>query len=485
MKKLVSAVFKAGIGQAATLVLGAISIKLLAITTGPAGIGLFSVIRQMQQTLTSVASIGGQNAVVQGMASEDNGFARDEYRRAAFWSILTCCLLVALITFAFAGDIVFYLLPNQQVTTIYWLIISIVLGAFLVFFRALLNAKMSIAAVAWINVSVALAAVGIAFPAGLAYTEGNVNALVYVLIGSLGFGLVVAIMLSNLSGLMKGFLMSLLRWPSIKVFHKFFIVAFPSLLIGLLGLGSVLLVRVVIAKYHGLSSAGHFEVAWTISVMYMSLFLASLQTYLLPALSVGKLDSSTYLELGNALRLSFIILLPLITLLIVIKPLAVQVLYSSDFLEALEILRWTLLGDYLRVAAWVLALFMLARADMLAYFLQELLWSLVFVLMSLWLIPKGIQWVGLAYVVAYFVYLALLVRRAISHYKIVISATIIKNWMMGFIIIIIATALTWSDHDVVLWKTSLVLIAVLFVWNLMTYKEKLYVKKLFNLGNHY
>lgn len=482
MKKLVTAVFQAGTGQAAALFFGAISVKLLAITAGPAGIGLFSLIRQIQQTLTAVASLGGQNAIVQGMTSQKSNLARHEYRHAAFLSIVVWCLLIAVITFVYAKDFSLYLLHNQQVTIVRWLIVSVVLGAFLIFFRALLNAQMSISAVTWVNVSSALAATVIALPAGLAYAEGYVNALVLILIGSLGLGLIVSIVLSNQSGALKGFWMTLLKCPDVKALHQFSVVAFPSLLISLVGLGSILLIRVVIANYHGISSAGHFDAAWSISVMYMSLFFASLQTYLLPTLSAGKIDSSMHSVLDNALRLSLIVLVPLITLLIVIKPLAVHVLYSGEFIEALEILRWTLFGDFIRLAAWVLALFMLARADMLAYSFHEFLWNLVFVLMSLWLVPKGVQWVGLAYVVAYLLYFSLLLYRAISHFKVKISPRIVKYWVAGFIIIAIATAVTWSDSSLVWWDFSIVFISIFFGWNLITYSEKKYIKKLFNLG---
>lgn len=482
MRSLVTAVFKAGTGQVAALLLGAISVKLLAITAGPAGVGLFSLIRQMQQTLTAIASLGGQNAVVQGMTSQKSKYAQHKYRRAAFLSIVVWSFFVGVITFVYTNDIAFYLLHNQQITIVRWLIIPVLLGALLVFFRALLNAEMSISAVNWVNVSSAFAAAVIAFPAGVAYAEGCVNALVLVLVGSLGLGLIVSIVLSNQTGVLNGFWTTLLRFPDVKALHQFSVVAFPSLLIALVGLGSVLLIRAVIANYHGISSAGHFDAAWTISAMYMSLFLASLQTYLLPILSAGKIDTDIYPVLDNALRLSFIVLVPLITLLIVIKPLAIHVLYSGEFVEALEILRWTLLGDFIRVAAWVLALFMLARADMLAYSLHEFLWNLVFVLMSLWLVPKGVQWIGLAYVVAYLLYFSFLLYRAVSHFKVKILPSIVKYWLVGFVIIVIATAVTWSDINLVWWKFSIVIVSIFFGWNLITSSEKIQIKKMFNLG---
>lgn len=482
MRTLVTAVLKVGVGQFAALFLGAVSIKLLAITAGPAGVGLFSLIRQIQQTFTAVASLGGQNAVVQGMTSQNCAIARHKFRHAAFFSMFVWCLLVALITFFYANDIAFYVLHNQQVALVRWLIVAITLGVFIVFFRALLNAQMSIREVNWVNVSSALVAAIVAFPAGIAYTEGYVNALVLVLVAPLGFGLAVSIVLSNESGALKYFWLTLLKLPDSEALRQFSFVAFPSLLIAVIGLGSILLVRVVITNYHGISSAGHFDAAWSISMMYMSLFFASLQTYLLPTLSANKIDSKIFTILGNAMRLSLIVLVPLITLLIVLKPLAVKVLYSGEFTEALEILRWTLFGDFIRVAAWVIALFMLARADMLAYSFHEFIWNLVFVLMALWLVPKGIQWVGFAYVVAYTLYFLLLLYRAVSHFKVKISPSIIKYWVSGFIIISFATVLTWSDYNIVWWKFSIVPVSIFFGWTLVTSNEKRQIKLLFKLG---
>jgi PST family polysaccharide transporter len=482
VKNLVQSLLKAGIGQAVTIVLSAIAVKLLAITAGPTGVGVFSLVRQLQQTLTMVASLGGQNAVVQGMASEESIYVRHGYRYAAFWSMLVFCVLVISVVFLFADNVASFFLPTLSVNIVYWLMAAVVMGVGVIFFRGLLNARLSISGVAWVNVSSAFAAVMLAYPAGIAYMEGNANALAFILVGSLGLGLIVAIMLSISSGALTGFLTTSFKFPDIKVFYKFLFVAFPSLLTGLLGLGSILLVRVLIAKHHGVSAAGYFDAAWSISVMYMSLFFSSLQTYLLPTISAGRLGSSLYAELGNALRLSFIVLLPIITLLIVIKPLVVHILFSGEFIEGLDVLRWTLLGDYLRIAAWVLALFLLARAEMKAYLFHEFLWNLVFISLSVWLIPIGIQWVGVAYLIAYLAYFLSLLCRATSHYKIKIPVAIFSSWVKGLSIVVFATVLTWSDRDVVWWKVSLFFFAVLFAWSLVNDNEKIYVKRLFSLG---
>jgi len=471
MKRLVTETLRAGASQLATLVFGVISVKLLAITAGPAGVGLFSLFRQLQQTLTTGASLGGQTAIVQSMTSAETDSVCAEYRLTSFWVVLVSSFIVVLMTILFADSLVQAVLPGLPVTVIYWLMIPVFFGAMLVFFRGVLNSKMLISGVSWVNVSSGAVAAALAYPAGVAYAEGNVVALVIVLVGSLGIGAVVAVAFAYSLGALDGFLTSLLKAPKVTVVYNYLSVAAPSMAAALVALGGVLFVRVIIARNHGISEAGYFDVAWSISLMSVSLFFASLQTYMLPDLSSGKMDDCLDDKLNNGLRLSLIVLLPLVTLLVLIKPLVIQILFSEDFIEALDILRWTLVGDYLRIAAGVLAIFLRARAEMRAYFFIEVLWSFLFVSLSVWLIQKGIQWVGFAYIAAYFVYLMLLVRRIASHGGISISANVIGLWGRGLVVVVIASMLTWSDREVVWWKVSLFFVALFFVWRLITDKD--------------
>ena len=85
--------FRTAFGQFFGLFFGAIAIKLLAVITGPAGVGLYSVLRQLQQMLSSMASIGGQNAVVQGLSSQ-LGAARVSLFTSTLYMFMAMNLLV-------------------------------------------------------------------------------------------------------------------------------------------------------------------------------------------------------------------------------------------------------------------------------------------------------------------------------------------------------------------------------------------------------
>jgi PST family polysaccharide transporter len=474
MREIVLATVKAGSGQVVSLLCAALAVKVMATMLGPAGVGLFSVIRQFQQMLSAVASLGGHNAIVQGVASRE-GDARDQF-------VVSVFAIIAGLSVVAAGAIVVFAAPlallvfgaNQQVppAVMQWTGLAVAVGALLVFFRSLLNAHMEIGAVAWVNVTAAAAALALAFPTVMAYNAGYRSALALLLVGSLGCGLLLAIRL----GLARRHLSPLGHTPP-RVFDRaavrhFFRVALPSLVAMFVGLGSVLLVKAAVAREHGLSAAGQFDAAWSVSTIYLMVFLTSLHTYLLPALSAHGAAPESHEVIDRGLRLAVIVAAPLIVGLIVFKPLAVRLLYSGEFIEALQLLRWTLLGDYIRVAGWVLATALFARADMRAYLACEILWSVVFVTMTSVLLEGGIAGAGPAYVVAYAVYLAVLWYRARTRHGVLIRGSLARVWLAGASIVLLASLFTWTDVRIALPSIAWLVLAALFGWFALERSER-------------
>ena len=60
MKELLKAAAKSSAGTFITLLSSAVAVKIIAVFAGPAGIGLFSLLRQIQQTASIVGVMGGQ-----------------------------------------------------------------------------------------------------------------------------------------------------------------------------------------------------------------------------------------------------------------------------------------------------------------------------------------------------------------------------------------------------------------------------------------
>lgn len=477
MRSMILATMQAGVGQFVALLCGAISVKVLALTVGPAGVGLFSILRHAQQTLSAIASVGGQNAVVQG-AALFVGEQRVRFLASALWVVLLANTLVVLGVIVFSEYFGVTVLGERYGHVFRWIAVPTTASVLLIFFRAVLNAHMQIGSVVWVNIIAAVGSVLFVVPASAAYLAGHEEALILVLTGSLGSGALLAIYLVRSKGLLKSFGPVLRHWPDAGLVKHFMGVALPSLAAIFIGLGSLLLVRSLVVRWHGLASAGQFDAAWTISAMYLTLFLSSLQTYLLPALSAGQRGESFNNVVNKTLHLSAIAVVPLITSLVVLKPFAVRLLYSGDFVPALELLRWTLLGDLVKVAGWVLATALVARADMRAYLAREMVWNLVFAGTAAMLLPGGIAGAGPAYVIAYSVYLATLAWRANRKHGISVDGRSVVEWLAGSVIVMVASALTWTDVEVRPVALILIPVALLYSWMVLTKDEQRHARSI-------
>lgn len=474
---MVESTLKTGVGQFAGLLLGAISVKLLAVIAGPAGVGLFSVLRHLQQTFSSIASIGGQNAVVQGLSSR-TGIAREQFLASSFYVFLAAISLLSLLILLGADYFALWVLDGEHASAIRWLVLPMSAGALLFYFRGLLTAEMQFGALAMVNIVIGLGAALVALPVGLAYSRGHADALVLLVAGGLVPGLLVAFFhVRRLGYFDSSGAISLegVNWAAIAQFLR---VALPALFSTFFTLGSVLIVRAYIVRYEGLEGAGHFDAAWSISAMYLALFLVSLQSYLLPELSQQEDGGGLREALAKTFHFALLISLPLITGLVVMKPLATHVLFSGEFRPALEILRWVLLGDYVRVLGWIITTVLIARADMKGFLFAEGLWSVVFLLMSIWLVPRGGEWVGVAYLLAYISYLGFLVWRMAKVHGVFMPGRNLLHWLVGFGLVAIVALLCWNDSALVSWNFILIIPAILFSFFIMRAEERVFARQL-------
>jgi PST family polysaccharide transporter len=101
-----------------------------------------------------------------------------------------------------------------------------------------------------------------------------------------------------------------------------------------------------------------------------------------------------------------------------VAPGVIHLLYAASFTPAIEILRWQVLGDVLKVATWPLGYLILAAGDGKTFFLSETAAWLAIAGLITGLVPiMGLQITGIAYLLNYVLYLPLmywLARRRIG-----------------------------------------------------------------------
>jgi PST family polysaccharide transporter len=167
--------------------------------------------------------------------------------------------------------------------------------------------------------------------------------------------------------------------------------------------------RVEVGNTLGAASLGHFQAAWAISMQYIGFVLAAMGADYYPRLTGVIHDKKAATQLVNEqTEIALLLSAPVFIATIGLAPWIVQLMYSKEFLPAVEVLRWQIMGDVLKVASWPLGFVLLAAGAGKTFFLCDsfallLMGGLVAVFSG----SAGIKIAGIAFLTCYAAYLPL------------------------------------------------------------------------------
>jgi PST family polysaccharide transporter len=469
-REVIVALTKAGVGSIAGLALMMVSGKIIALIAGPVGIGLLSLLRQIRQTSYSLSTISGQTALVQGAARR-----RHEERiryLATVLIIFTAATMTAVgVLIVGAPWVANWVIGDRSpstVTLVRWVAVPVALGSFQFYTNGVLMARRTMGRLALVQVGSGLALLGMSYPVAVAVHEGRREALVALMTVYAGSGLLLSLLLSWRVGWIGLTVQALRRsyanWASARYF---FSIAGTMVVTAFAGTAALLVVRALVASSGGLEAAGILDAAWTIAVSSPVLLLAAFQGYYLPLLTHRTDNQFRVNAIRRFLELATIAAAPAVTAAVTMKPLGINLLYSSAFEGALPILRWMLLGLYFRVTAWVLTVPILANADMKALLRLEIGWNLALLIITVVVtsISASIEGIGAGYAVVWVLgslYGALYVH---ARHRQPFSRGLLGAWAVGFLLVLGSSLDTWVDVRVD-WSRALVwcALALVFSW---------------------
>jgi len=435
-----------GSSALATMFFGALTTKIIAFLAGPVGIGTYSQLRQLGQWFTVLAIMNGQGALVRGIAARE-GEDRLRFVMVVATSYLVGAIIVAGVVFALAPLLCKLLFAREDSTLIFAvraLSGVVVVGAFASFVNGVINGYRAIGTLARVQIAGAAITAVLAYPLVL---WGYPIAYV-VLVGS-GFLAISAFGVCCIARYrwLKG-LNAISAWkPDLSLLRDHASYASTVLLVGLIGTGSVLTMRSLYIRQGGVELGGLFDAAWTLSMMYVMVLLSSFGTYYIPTLSATREPAEIQKHVAQAFWLSTTIGALLISLAVASKPLLIAVLYSNTFLPSLEILRWMLIGDYLKISGWVFGMLLLAFAERKTFAISEITWQAFMVgSVTLWV---SMIWevVGIAFIIANTFYLIYVWRHAASKYGVFIERQLVHLWGLGLGMVLLLSVVTWSDSS--------------------------------------
>lgn len=390
------------------ILIGLVRTKIVAVLLGPTGIGLVSLYTGLMSTATAVASMGigtiGTRQIAEAL-SQDDERALAVVRRAMFWGALLLASAGALVVWSLREVLAVKVLGGAEHAAIVgWLALGVALSVAGASQGALIQGMRRIGDMARLSVygSVLNTVLGVA----LLWQWGQTGLVAYVLVGPLVSFLLGHWYVSRLPKVASG---AIAMQELARQWQTLLRLGIPFMGAGLVGALVQLWIRVEVGNTLGAEALGHFQAAWTISMQYVGFVLAAMAADYYPRLTGVIHDHKAATRLVNEqTEIALLLSAPVFIAMIGLAPWVIHLLYSSAFAPAVEVLRWQILGDVLKVASWPLGFVILAAGAGKTFFLTETLVLLLMGGLIAGLLPViGLQITGITFLACYVVYLPL------------------------------------------------------------------------------
>ncbi len=181
-----------------------------------------------------------------------------------------------------------------------------------------------------------------------------------------------------------------------------------------------ILIRKFIHETCGAVQMGYYEGITRISVLYLTMITTTLSVYYLPRLSELKNREDIKKEVWYGYKIIIPALLAFCIVIYFSRYLVINLVFTNSFTEMANLFLPQLIGDVFKIASWLLAFMMLAKAMTKQFIITEIFFSVSLYIFTI----LFVNWFGVigaiyAYTLNYFLYLVtmLILFRKIVFFK--------------------------------------------------------------------
>jgi PST family polysaccharide transporter len=391
-----------GVATVVRMAAGLILNKIFALYIGPAGLGQVAQLGSLAGIAGGVATGGVTTGVTRYVAEQG------EIRRAApfistgFATVCVATCIASLCLVAFSSRLAKEILGSASYAWVIWILAAAnLLAAFNALAVAILNGRKRVAAIAALGIAGSL--LSLVVGVGLTVRQGLPGALVAACLAPALPAVALAIYLAlrrrddTVFPTAKPDARSLVLLARYSVMTLTAAVAGPT---------SVLLVRDHLAAQLSWEAAGHWQGVWKISEVYLTFITSSLAVYFLPRLAELKGAGELRRELRHGLLTAVPVVAVAALLIYSLRDWVTVTLYSDAFLPMTALFPFQLCGDVFKIAGWLFAYLMLARAMTAAYVVTEIVFATSFFALAVVFVAEyGLLGVAYAHAVNYLAYL--------------------------------------------------------------------------------
>ncbi len=397
-----------GGAQVANIAVSLVKMKVVAVLLGPAGVGLVGLYTSLLQTAATISALGISKSGTRQIAAAQAAGGEAEVgrvRRALFWAMLVLAILGATL-FWLARDLIARTILDDPTLghEVGWLAIALALSVGAGSQGALLTGMRRVGDLARISVlsGFAGAALGI-LAVWLWGREGLIALVVVAPLATFLLGHVYVARLGPPAGPRATIGEMARDWREMASLGFAFMLSAVITTLGHLA------VRTLVQRELGAEALGQFQAAWAIGMTYLGFVLGAMGTDYYPRLAAAINDPETAGRLVNEqTEVALLLCAPVLLAMLGLAPWVIQLLYTAEFTPAVDILRWQLLGDALKVMSWPLGFILVAAGAGRTFVVTETIGVGVFALVTFIGLPlMGVTATGVGFLALYVVYLPL------------------------------------------------------------------------------
>lgn len=361
------------------MITGFVSIKVVAQIIGPSGIALVG------QFINSITMIGtlGTGCVGQGVTKyiAEHYDEPEKQKRIIVNSVritLVSTIIMSLLVILFYKYIGASIFKTNQYNSIILLFgVSIGLYSFNTLFISILNGFKAFKKFVIVNVASSIA--GLILSIILVLQFGVYGALLNCVVSQSVIIAITLFFIRKEHWFSSIFSFAKTDTQTLKKLGKFTIMALTSVILVPL---SQIAVRSYIADHISMDSAGLWEAMNRISGMYLVFITTSISTFYLPRLSELKENFHLKQEIVKTMK---IVLPPLALVCLTIfltRDILIHLLFTQKFEAMRELFALQMVGDFFKMAAWLIAFLFWAKAMLRTFIITEIIFNVSYVLFA-------------------------------------------------------------------------------------------------------
>jgi PST family polysaccharide transporter len=458
-----------------TLFFNLLKNKAIAVLVGPSGIGLYSLFMSLYTTMVSLTSIASGGSVVKAIAEANS--KNDKPKLYAIKKILTFLAIaigvsIGFLVFIFREKLSQWAFGSPLYADEIKLIgFVIIFAIFANFWQSWLNGLREIRMIAKIRVYTTIVVSTISIVLVYFY---RLDGIIYSVILVPIVGFIFAAWAFKKKVFFSHYNLKLSDYKSTA--NEVLKIGLVLLLISLLFQVGVYINRSIISNKMGIESLGVFFAAWTISMSYLEIFLSSLSVDYYPRLVENKDNQESYIKIVNEqLFFSLLMIFPLILFVYIYAPYIIALLFSHEFVEAVVILKWQIIGDLFKVFVWIFGYLLIVHSSLKYSLFVQLIWvvgytGLVWFGLDQW----GLSITGIAFFISYFISFILLYIYVKVKYKFIFTYEN-RGLFVFMTVAIVILVLPFNDMWFFVVQNFILLVAVSYT--IVKMKGKIYGQK--------